>query len=250
MQRRVQKTHGDRQTIHGREDALEVLSLHGLELDQGLLQGVVAFREDHLPHYLEPLALHEHVLRAAQPDALGPEFPGPPGVLRGVGVRPHAKGARLVGPAEQDLEVFARRGFDQRHIAPDDPAVRSVYGEDFAGLEPLAANLQFAPRKIYLQGAAPGHGGLAHPTGDDRRVARHTPERGQHPLSRDHALDVVRVGLPAHQEHGLPGLRPLLGLWCVENYLPRGGPGRGGEAPCEDLQLGLRVHAGMEELVE
>src|SRR5215217_1968832 len=33
VQQRVQKTHGHRQTVHGREVALEVLSLHGVELD-------------------------------------------------------------------------------------------------------------------------------------------------------------------------------------------------------------------------
>jgi hypothetical protein len=250
VQRGIQEAHRDGQPVHGPEDPLEVLALHGLELDQGLAQGPVVLGEDHLPHDPQPLAFHEHVLGAAQPDPLGPELSRPACLVRGVGVRPHPEVACLIGPPEHRLEVLARVRLDQRHLAADDPAVSPVYGEGVAGLEALAADLHRVPRGVYPQGVAPGHGRLAHPASNDRRVAGHPPVGGQHPTRRDHALHVVGVRLTAHQDHGLSGLGPLLRLVGGEDYLPRCRPGRGGEALRQDVELGLGVHAGVEELVE
>ena len=53
----------------------------------------------------EPLALAEHVLGAAQADALGTVCPCPLGLLGLVGVGPDAHAPDLVGPAEDPLEV-------------------------------------------------------------------------------------------------------------------------------------------------
>ena len=62
--------------------------------------------EDHLLHDRQPLLAEEHVLGAAEADALGAELAGARGVLRVVGVRAHLQPAQLVGPAEDRLEVL------------------------------------------------------------------------------------------------------------------------------------------------
>ena len=56
---------------------------------------------DHLLDMGQPLALEKHVLRPAQPDAVGAVLPGAPGVDRIVGIGPHAQGTDCVGPVQQ-----------------------------------------------------------------------------------------------------------------------------------------------------
>ena len=61
--------------------------------------------EDGAAHDLEAVALAEHVLRAAQADALGAVAAGLGGLLGLVGVGPDAHAADPVGPAEDLLEL-------------------------------------------------------------------------------------------------------------------------------------------------
>ena len=90
----------------------------------------------------------EHVLGAAQPDALRAEPAGPGGVLGGVGVGAHRHPPRAVGvahdPVDRDapgrrprrsiavLEVPHHRGVDDRHLAEEHLAGRAVDGDDVA----------------------------------------------------------------------------------------------------------------------
>ena len=76
---------------------------------QELLQRDAAFlfvlRQNHRPHLLDALAFEEHVLGAAQADALGAELASPLGVVRRVGVRADLHRAILVGPAHHGGEI-------------------------------------------------------------------------------------------------------------------------------------------------
>ena len=76
VQRRVEQADGDRQAVHGLEDLLEVGPLQFEQLGQRrrLLLGRVG--EDHALHERQPIA-EEHVLGAAQADALGAELTRP-----------------------------------------------------------------------------------------------------------------------------------------------------------------------------
>jgi hypothetical protein len=56
-------------------------------------------REDHLAHRVDLLALEEHVLGAAQADALGPEEQRGLGLVALVGVGAHAQRARASAQA-------------------------------------------------------------------------------------------------------------------------------------------------------
>ncbi len=59
---------------HGPEDAGEVVALHRQQLRQRLLAAGRVVRQDHLAHRRDALAAEEHVLGAAQADALGAEL--------------------------------------------------------------------------------------------------------------------------------------------------------------------------------
>ena len=57
----------------------------------------------------------EHVLRAAEPNALSPKLYGFAGVLRGIHVGAHLEATRLVGPLHERFVGFRKLGNDQRH---------------------------------------------------------------------------------------------------------------------------------------
>ena len=127
MQRRVDEAHHHGQSVHGLEDALEVTLLEDLQLGHGLVEGrdrggLVGVEllargslgpgthgdrgdEDGVTHDLQPLAFAEHVLGAAETDALGTVAAGAGRFLWLVGVGPDIQAADLVGPAEHGLEV-------------------------------------------------------------------------------------------------------------------------------------------------
>ena len=77
----------------------EVLALEGQQLGQVLLALLGGVGHDHVLHVREPLLLHEHVLGAAQADALGAEAAGRAGVLGSVGVGAHLQAADLRRPS-------------------------------------------------------------------------------------------------------------------------------------------------------
>ena len=134
VQRRVEQAHGDGQAVHGVEDLEEVGLLGGPQLLEGgrLLVGRVG--EDHRPHDRQAVLAEEHVLGAAQADALGAEVAGDLGVLAGVGVGPHGELALpdAVGPPEDDVELRRRLGVGQRHGAEHDLAGGAVEGDGVA----------------------------------------------------------------------------------------------------------------------
>ena len=92
MQRRVQQPDGDGQPLHGGEHTLEVGLLHGQDLLEGRRPLLRGFRQDHLPHGGQAVSGHEHVLRAAESDALCPQLTRLGGVVEGVGVSGFTKG--------------------------------------------------------------------------------------------------------------------------------------------------------------
>jgi hypothetical protein len=70
--------------------------------------------DDHLAHGGDAVALEEHVLGAAEPDALGAEVAGDPRVARRIGVGAHLEAAVLVRPPHQLREALVRRRIRRR----------------------------------------------------------------------------------------------------------------------------------------
>ena len=115
VQRRVEQPDRDREAGHRLEDPLEVGLLHGQQLVERDAPGRLVARQDHLLHDRQPVLRHEHVLGAAEADALGAELARLGGILGRVGVRAHPQPAQLVGPVEDRAEVLV----DRRRHEPD-----------------------------------------------------------------------------------------------------------------------------------
>ena len=87
--------------------------------------------EDEALHEVQPVA-EEHVLRAAQADALGAEVARHLRVVRQVGVGAHPERAELVGPAEDDAERAGGLGRDHGDRAHHHLAGGAVDRDDLA----------------------------------------------------------------------------------------------------------------------
>ena len=105
VQRGIQEANDNRAALHGLVQALEVALLVGHDLVQGLLAVLGVVGDDHLAHGLDALALKEHMLGAAQANALGAESAALGGVAGGVGVGVDHELTVLVRPAHQAAEV-------------------------------------------------------------------------------------------------------------------------------------------------
>ena len=105
--------------------------------DLGLGPGRVHGDEDRAAHDLEAVALAEHVLGAAEADALRAVAPGLRGLLGLVGVGPDPHPADLVGPAEDLLELglVLEPRLDGRQRAEVERARRAVEADPVAFLE-------------------------------------------------------------------------------------------------------------------
>ena len=115
MQRRVDQPDRHRQAVHRLEDPAEVVALQRQQLGQRGLLPASSLGDDQVLDELAALA-EEHVLGAAQADALGAEPPGPGGVLGGVGVRAHPQPAYVVGVRHHPVDRL-RRG-PRRRCSP------------------------------------------------------------------------------------------------------------------------------------
>ena len=139
---------------HRLEDPLEVGLLHRQQLVERDAARRLVARQDHLLHDRQPVLGHEHVLGAAEADALGAELARLGGVLGRVRVRAHAQPAELVGPVEDRAEVLVDRRRHEPDRADDDPAGAAVDRDHVADVEhvladrhrPRAARRSRAPR--------------------------------------------------------------------------------------------------------
>ena len=98
VQRRIEQADGDRQAGHDLEQFGEVLPLHRQQLGERGAPARLVVGEDHLAHRDDALALEEHVLGAAEADALGAETARHARVGRRLGVGAHLHAPDLVGP--------------------------------------------------------------------------------------------------------------------------------------------------------
>ena len=83
---------------------------NGRSLSSALSRAVRVGGEDHLAHGGDALVVEEHVLGAAEADALGAEVARGARVERRVGVGAHAQRAHLVGPHHELAELAGERG--------------------------------------------------------------------------------------------------------------------------------------------
>jgi hypothetical protein len=120
----------------------------------------------------------------------------------------------------------------------------------------LPVDAQGASLVVDAQRLAAGDAHLAHLAGDERRVAGHAAARGEDALRRDHAADVLRRRLDAHEDHRFAARLGRFGVLGVEVDTSRRGAGAGveplGEAPVilHGARLLRRGERRAQQLVE
>ena len=105
-------------------------------------------------------------------------------------------------------------------------------------------------RRIDAEGLDAAHAGRAHSARDHGGMARLSAMAGQDALRGDHALEVVRVRLPAHKDDLAPLGRAGDGVIGAEDDLADGRPGARVQAAREHIIFSGGVELGMQELVE
>ena len=158
--------------------------------------------------------------------------------------------AQLVGPLEDRLEVLVDARRHERHLADDDAARAAVDRDHVALAQLVPADADGLRAGVDVEAVAAGDARLAHAARDDRRVRGHAAVRGEDALRLDQAVDVVGRRLPADEDDRLAGLAALLGAVGVEHDLAAGRARRGVEPLRGDLELGVRVEARVQQLVE
>eukprot|EP00906_Rhabdomonas_costata_P032591 RCo045908 len=248
VQGRIQQTDGHWPAGHPCEDGREVPTLHGQQLRQGRLTLGLRLGDDHLPHRSNAVALEEHVLRAAQPNALRTEPHGHLHVAGGVGVGTDLQLAELVADRHQLPEVTRQRGLHKANLLPDDLSGIPVQGDPIPTLESPARDDTLVALHHHV--ATARDAGLPHAARNHGSVRGHPSTGGEDTLGNIHPSDVLWAGLQPHQHHLLALLHPLLGLLSREHDLPHGRTRAGGQTLGQCLQLQLRVDHGVQQLVE
>ena len=193
-----------------------------------------------------------------QADTAGAEPAGPRAVGAVVRVGPDAEPAlgvrvrhqrvhgrdQLVGLRGQAaLEVLDDRRRLDRHLAEVDRAGRAVDGDHVAfGDDDAVRGGEAAATDVDLELVGAADAGLAHAAGDHGGVAGLAAPAGQDAARGDHAVQVVGVGLAAHQDDVLALVGQLHRARGVEDDLADRRAGRRAD-PLGDL---LRAGAGVE----
>ena len=216
VERRVEQADGDRQAVHRPEYALEVLALVRQELVERLLPFGEVGGENHLAHRVDSVALKEHVLSAAETDALGAELNRHLSLRGSVRVGAHAELAVLVGPLHNSVEeavgvalgglhfsgehadYLAGRGFD---FAEENFAGGSVYGDVVALLDYHIADAHNALGIVHGDFACGANADFAHLARHERRVRAHPAAGSQNALGGYHAAQVFGRGFLAAENH-------------------------------------------------
>ena len=253
MQRGIQEADGDGMAVQRLEQALEVGLLHGLDLGQ---RGFALFHRlsaDHFAERADAGGVEEHMLGAAQADALRAEGGRLLRVLGGVGVGAHAHGLILIGQLHDPAEIAAvgvgGHGGDQFAV---DIAGGAVQGQLVPFVVGLAGQGEALVFFIHLDIAAAGNAAGAHAAGHNGRMAGLAAADGQDALAVLHALDILGAGFQANQNHlfALPAMGD--GVLGGEDDMAGGRAGRSGDALAHGLRLlqGGGVEGGMQQHIQ
>jgi hypothetical protein len=221
--------HGE--PVHGSEEAVEVTSLKREQRVQGRIPLRRIGSHDHLLDDRQPVGLEEHVLRAAETDALCTVLPGPFRVPWVVGVRPDAQRPNLVRPRQQPCQqrvVEIRQS--RRQFALVDEAPVPVQAHPVAFLDHRVTHTELSGHQIDLHIGDADDRRLAELSRYQRRVAGPPASARQNALGRQHAVHIVGLGIRANQDHGPALIRDhTLGRIRVEHDLTHRGARRNGQ---------------------
>ena len=250
VQRRVEQADRHRQPRHDAEERGEIAALRRQQLGERGAAAVRIRRHDHLAHGDDAGVVEEHVLGAAKADPLGAEAERRLGVRRRLGVGADAQATRAIRPAHEGREIVGERRLDGGHRAFQQLAARAVDGDRIPGGDHHPARPALARRLVDAERACPGDAGPPHAAGDDGGVARHAAPAGDDPPGRVHAVDVLRAGLGAEQDHGLAAIGAVFRLVGVEDDLAAGRARRCRQAPRQHPARRLGIEGRVQQLLE
>src|SRR5271156_372710 len=243
MQRRIDQADGDRESVHGFEDADEVATLERKQLVQRLDASLPIVRQDHLLNGTLALVTlfgmleigEEHVLGAAQPDALGTEFASFARILRRVRIGADAQATDAIGPLHQYFVRLGQGRHNQWHRAFVDHAFTAVESDPLAFFNGLAACRHFLRRVVDFQFLRANDATLAPATGHHGGVTGLAARGGEDALRDRHATDIFGAGLATHQNNFLTFGGPSFGFVGGENYFTDCGAGNSVDAGGDDF---------------
>ena len=256
------------QPVHRLEDSLEVRALHRQQLRERAAAPALVARDDHLAHRGDAIALEEHVLGAAEPDALGAEAARDARVVRRVGVRAHAEACAPRRPSRAAAAndwyagaLSARaacRGSPARPRSGSSAGRREHASRRAVEREPVALvdaaspfTREAAVLEVDVDVLAADDGALAHAARDDGGVARHSAARGEHRARGDDAVKVLGRRLVAHEDHRarLPAAR-CSATSGSNTATPLAAPGLAGKPGRERRRADAGIDDRMQQLVE
>ena len=157
---------------------------------------------------------------------------------------------RVVGPAEDRLEVLVDLRRHERDLADEDAAGAAVDRDHVALGERLGRRAAPSAALVDRQRLAARDARLAHPARDDGRVRGHAAVHGEDPLRGDHPVDVVGRRLPADEDHRavLRRARPPCRRRRRSRRSPR--PGDAFRPPRRLVGAAVGIDHRVQELVE
>ncbi len=206
--------------------------------------------EDHLAHRLDAPFLEEHVLGAAEADALSAKTHCGFRIRRRVGIGTHAQLAHLVSPADQRGKFPGQLRLDHVDLARQHLPSGAVDRDVVALLEGLPAGRHRARGIVDAQRTSAGNAGLTHAARDNSGVGSHAATGGQDSFRRVHAVDVLRRGFHPHQDNFSRVGFELRGFIGRENDFATRRTGRRRQARGDNPSMRARVDGRVQQLIE
>src|SRR5512143_2272507 len=157
MERGIQKTNSYRVALHGFKEALEIRALHRKKLGERLLARFGIVGEDHLLHDRQPVFGEEHVLGAAEADALSAELASHLCIARDVGIGAHTQGAYFIDPIHERAKIAAHFRVLCRILTEDYAARTAIDRDVITHLYSIFPDRELLCLEVNLDGLAASH---------------------------------------------------------------------------------------------
>ncbi len=190
------------------------------------------------------------MLGAAQTNGLGTQLARKLSVLRVIGISANTNYmtiagvfANLICPSKNGLKIARELSRNQRYSSEYHNALCTINGNHVALVQHNvgAVNTDLLLGCINTERFNTAHARRTHTTCNNRCVARLTTMAGKNAFGCNHTLEVIRVGLPAHQytRHALGGLGN--GVIGREDNLANSSTGAGIQATSKYFYLSFGV---------
>ncbi len=252
MQRRVEQPDRHRAAVHRLEQAVEIALLQRQQLvERRTARLVVVDLHDHPAHLRLPVGGHEHVLGAAEADALGAEAPARAG-------RPRACrrscARRACAARRPSSRIWAKRSSTSGWISGTSSVVTAPVEPSIAMRSPARsvrpATWTSCMCRSMSRSAAPVTAGRPIPRATSAACEALPPSEVRMPAAAAKPGDVLGLGERPDEDHPLALVRRGDRALGREDDVALGGARRGGDAARDDLVLGRRVERRVQQGVE